>query len=139
MLPLLSGEFGIVKDPELTFSQKGNARLKLRIAAKDRVRDAQGQWADGDPWYSDLIVWGKTAENLAESIRKGDSIVVANAKAEQYEWTDQEGNKRQGYNFVADSVGVSMRWCIAKTPRAAESDGIAVAKDALGGTEMPPF
>lgn len=138
MLPLLSGEFGIVKDPELTFSNKGNARLRLRIAAKDRVRDAQGQWSDGDPWYGDLIVWGKTAENLAESIRKGDSIVVANAKAEQYEYTTTEGEKRTGQNFVADSVGVSMRWSVAKTPRALE-DVVGDVKSALGGTELPPF
>lgn len=138
MLPLLSGEFGVVKDPELSFSTNGNARLKLRISAKDRVRDKNGQWSDGKPWYGDLVVWGKTAENLAESIRKGDSIVVANAKAEQYEWQDSEGNTKTGHNFVADSVGVSVRWGLAKTLRASEDDpSVDLVKESLGAKEIP--
>lgn len=110
MLPLMSGEFGIVNDPEFTVSQNGNGRLKLRVIAKDRKRDANGNWTDGDPWFGDLVVWGKTAEHLFESVAKGDSIVVANAKAEMHKFTDKEGNERVSYQYVADSVGVSARW-----------------------------
>lgn len=110
MLPLISGEFGIVADPDFTVSQNGNGRLKLRVIAKDRKRDANGNWTDGDPWFGDLVVWGKTAENLFESVAKGDSVVVANAKAEMHKFTDKEGNERTSYQYVADAIGVSTRW-----------------------------
>lgn len=137
-LPTLSGEFGVVSDPEITFSTNGNARLKLRVIAKDRKRDANGNWTDGDPWFGDVVVWGKTAEYLCDSIAKGDSIVLANAKAEQHKYTDKEGNEKVASAFVADNVGVSTRWGFAKTQRVLDSQSaIGNALDALGATEVP--
>lgn len=142
MLPLLSGEFGIVKEPELTFTSKGDARLKLRVLAKDRVRDANGKWSDGSPWFADVIVWGKTAEHMFESIASGDTVVIANAKAEQYDYVDKEGNKRTNSQFVAEMIGVSVKWGPVKTRRA-EENSISTVVDMLGATpvqaEMSPF
>ena len=50
-----------------------------------------------------------------------------------------DGQKKQEYQIAADTVGVSMRWNTAKTPRMLESQGNAVATVAaeLGGTEIP--
>jgi len=56
-----------------------------------------------------VLCFGKAAENLFESVAKGDSVVVT-GKLEQNEWTDQEGNKRTAYRILADSIGVSVRW-----------------------------
>lgn len=139
MLPLLNGEFAVVKDIELTFSKNGNARAKVRIGAKDRVRDAQGNWTDGNPWYADLIVWGKIAQHLVDSVDKGDTIVVVNAKAESYKYTDKEGVEREGTNFtVSDhqgsmsSVGVSLRWKPTKV-------GKQAVEEVFGQTDEIPF
>jgi len=109
MLPQTFGEYGIVADPEFKFSEKGNGWLKLRCKAADRTRDAQGQWTDGKTLFIDVLCFGKAAENLFESVAKGDSVVVT-GKLEQNEWTDQEGNKRTAYRILADSIGVSVRW-----------------------------
>lgn len=139
-LPTLTGEFGVVADPDLSFSTNGNARLKLRVIAKDRKRDSTGNWVDGDPWFGDIVVWGKTAEYLCESIAKGDSIVVANAKAEQHKFTDKEGNERTAYSYVADAIGVSTRWGTARTQRVIDSNNaVADVAEMLGGTEVSPF
>ena len=132
-LPLLSGEFGVVADPDLTFSAQGNARLKLRVIAKDRKRDSNGNWVDGDPWFGDVVVWGKTAEFLCDSIAKGDSVVIANAKAEQHKFTDKEGSERTAYSYVADSIGVSTRWGTARTQRVVDSmNAVGAAPDPVG-------
>lgn len=129
MLPTLSGEFGIVSDPELTFASNGNARLKLRVIAKDRKRDSNGNWTDGDPWFGDVVVWGKTAENLMESVAKGDSVVIASAKAQM--WTsEKDGQKRTGYEYVADMIGVSVRW--KPTGGVSVKDAVANAAESLG-------
>jgi single-strand DNA-binding protein len=134
MLPSISGEFGVVGDPEIRFSEKGSAWLKVRGIAKDRVRDANGTWSDGDPVFIDIII-NAGAEHLYDSIAKGDSIIVAGKlKQRTYE---VNGDKRTDFQIRAESVGVSTRWAPAKTPKALEGGGsIDAAKDALGAVEI---
>lgn len=140
MLPVITGEFGVVADPELRFSDKGNAWLKVRGVAKDRVRDANGNWSDGPALFIDIIMMGKAAENLAESVSKGDSIVVQ-GRLEPSEWTDKEGNKQTSIRLRVEEAGVSVRWNAARTPRTIEATGGAL--DTLGATPVdestPPF
>ena len=135
MLPPITGEFGIVKEPEIKFSEKGNAWLKIRVVAKDRVRDSSGTWSDGDPLFIDVIV-NQGAEHLYESVAVGDSIIVI-GKLKQREY-EVDGQKRQAYQISADAVGVSTRWNPAKTPKMlSQSGNIANAIESLGGTEIP--
>ena len=129
MLPNIAGEFGVVADPELKFSDKGNAWMRIRGAAKDRVRDANGQWTDGPSLFIDIVIGGKIAENLMESVVKGDSINVI-GRLEQNEWTDNDGNKRTNLRIRAEEVGVSVRWNAAKTPRVLESAATTVLANA---------
>jgi single-strand DNA-binding protein len=135
MLPPICGEFGIVKEPEIKFSEKGQAWAKIRVVAKDRVRDANGTWGDGDPCFIDVIV-NQGADHLCESVTVGDSIVVM-GKLKQREY-EVDGQKRQVYQISADAVGVSTRWGSAKSARMSESQGnIDHAKNVLGATEAP--
>jgi len=135
MLPMISGEFGVVKEPEIRFSDKGTAWAKIRCSAKDRKRDSTGNWTDGEPLYINIIV-GHGAEHLVESVSPGDSILVTGKlKMREYE---VEGQKRQEYQIAADNVAVSVRWGPAKTQRTMESTGnVQAAKEALGATEIP--
>jgi single-strand DNA-binding protein len=137
MLPVITGEFGVVKDPEIKFSDKGNAWVKIRCSAKDRKRDSNGQWTDGDPLYINVIV-GNGAENLVESVATGDTITVqGRLKMREYE---VDGQKKQEYQISADVVGVSVRWNPAKTPRALEGNQsmpVSDVADAFSATEIP--
>lgn len=137
MLPIIHGEFGVVAPPDLRFSEKGSAWIKLRCIAKDRVRDANGQWGDGDPLFID-VVCSTGAEHLYESIVKGDSILVS-GKLKQREY-EKDGEKRTVYEIRADSVGVSIRWGTARTKASIEESSttstIAAVQDALGATEV---
>lgn len=139
-LPHIDGEFGVI-DLDLKFSQKGNAWLKVRGIAKDRVRDANGAWSDGDPLFIDIIV-NQGAEHLFESVVKGDTITVS-GKLKQREY-EVNGAKRTDIQIHADSVGVSTRWATARTQKSIDSNtsGVGAAQDALGGevidqTEAP--
>lgn len=134
MLPPISGEFGIVADPELRFSDKGNAWVKVRCVAKDRVRDSTGAWSDGDPVFIDVLI-NQGAEHLYESVVKGDTIIVM-GKLKQREY-EVDGQKRTVYQIAADAVGVSVRWGTAKTQRVLDqSSGIQAVAEALGATEV---
>lgn len=133
MLPTIHGEFGVVADPELRFSDKGSAWIKVRGIAKDRVRDNTGNWSDGDPLFIDILLSGQSAEHLFESIVKGDTITVT-GKLKQREY-EKDGEKRTAMEIRADSIGVSVRWGTAKTAKSLESNVSKVAKE-LGATVL---
>lgn len=131
-LPLIYGEFGVVMDPSMTISEKGNAMLRLRGIAKDRVRDANGTWADGDPMFIDIVVLGKVGENLFESVGKGDTIMVSGKlRSREYE---KDGAKQVAYQILAESAAVSVRW---KPTRETGLENVATVKEALGAAEIP--
>lgn len=137
-LPVITGEFGVIS-LDLKFSQKGNAWLKIRGIAKDRVRDANGQWGDGDPLFIDIIV-NQGSEHLCESVVKGDTVIVT-GKLKQREY-EIDGQKRVDIQIHADSVGVSTRWAPARTQRSIDANGVATVQESLGGevieqTEAP--
>lgn len=141
MLPTITGEFGVVADPEVKFSQSGKAWMSLRVVAKDRVRDEHGTWTDGEPMFLNAVIFGKHAENLTESILKGDSLILT-GKLRPNKWTDKEGVEHNDVQIAVDEIGVSVRWNPAKTQRMLESSGASVAQEMLGGTpqsEDAPF
>lgn len=133
-LPTIQGEFGVVADPEIRYSDKGNAWMKVRGIAKDRVRDQNGGWADGDPLFVDIVI-GQGAEHLFESICKGDTVIVT-GRLKQRNW-EKDGSKQSTMQIQADSVGVSTRWGPARTQRSVESAGPKAAQEVLGAVPVP--
>lgn len=118
MLPTVSGEFGVVFEPELKFNDSGVAWIKIRGAASDQVYNPETkQWEQkGDTTFVDILLGGKLAENLAESVTVGDRITV-HGDLVQREWTTNEGEKRVSYQVRAKWVGVGIVSGPAKSAR----------------------
>lgn len=114
MLPIISGEFGVVQEPELRFNDSGKAWLKIRGKAVTRTQDKNGNWVDGELCFIDIIVSNKLAENTVESISKGSTITV-NGKLHYREWENNEGTKQKTYSIYADSIGVTPRFSPVKS------------------------
>lgn len=125
MLPRATVECGVVRDPEIRFSANGRAWATCRVVAKDRVRGANGEWTDGPPSFFDIVCFGKVAENLVESVRVGDSLLV-HGKFAAHEW-EKDGSKMISWRLTADEIGVSITWNPAKTPRALGDSGTSAA------------
>lgn len=119
MLPIVASEFGIVTEPEVRFGNDGKTWANIRCVAKDRVRDALGQWVDGKPVFIDVIV-NMGAEHLVDSVSVGDSIIAIGTLATRE--SEKDGVKYTSLQFRADAVGVSTRWGTAKTPRTIETE-----------------
>jgi single-strand DNA-binding protein len=131
----VTGEFGIVKEPEIKFSSNGKAWLTIRCVAKERKLQGN-QWVDGNVTFIDVVAFDKQAENLVESVSKGDTIMVT-GKLVQREWEDNEGNKRSTMQINADQLAVSLRWGPAKAGQMlGSSNTIASVKEALGAEEL---
>ncbi len=92
----------LTRDPELRSTPSGTSVCSLRVACNTRRKDASGNWVD-KPNYFDVTVWGAQGENCAQYLSKGRPVAL-DGRLEWREWEDQNGNKRQSVEIVADSV-----------------------------------
>lgn len=116
MLPVMSGEMRLARDPELKFTQNGKAVCNLVLVANDRRRNDNGVYEDSETLFIRGAVWEKTAENCAESLVKGDLVVVTGKPhIREYE---AEGQKRQSIEMKIIEIGPSLRF--RQTPHGAD-------------------
>jgi single-strand DNA-binding protein len=92
----------LTRDPELRTTAGGTSVCSLRVACNTRRKDSSGEWVD-KPNYFDVTVWGAQGENCATYLQKGRPVAV-DGRLEWREWEDQQGNKRQAVDIIADSV-----------------------------------
>jgi single-strand DNA-binding protein len=92
----------LTRDPELRTTPSGTSVCSLRIASNTRRKDGSGNWVE-KPNFFDVTVWGAQGENCANYLSKGRPIAL-DGRLEWREWEDQNGNKRQSVDIIADSV-----------------------------------
>jgi single-strand DNA-binding protein len=93
----------LTKDPETRSLQSGSTVTSLRVAVNGRRKNGQtGQWED-KPNYFDVSVWGAQGENVQRYLTRGSGIAI-DGRLDWREWQDQQGNKRQSVDIIADNV-----------------------------------
>src|SRR5438067_12337245 len=113
----------LVDDPELRYTQTGQAVAKFRVASTPRFRDnATGEWKDGDSLFLSCSVWRQAAENVAESLQRGMRVIVT-GRLKQRNYETKEGEKRTVYEVEVDDVGPSLRNASAKVNRISRAGG----------------
>lgn len=101
------------REPELRFTNSGQAVASFGLAFNKRRRNERGEWEDADPAFFDIVCWGQLAENVAESVGKGARVVVT-GRLDQRSWENQDGDRRSKVEVVADEVAPSLRWATAE-------------------------
>jgi single-strand DNA-binding protein len=66
--------------------------------------------------FFDITCWRSLAENVAESITKGQRVIVY-GRLDQRSWENQEGERRSKVEIVADEVAPSLVWATAEITR----------------------
>lgn len=143
LLPQVSVEGTVVADPELRFSPSGVAVGRFRVAANSRKFDKESnEWKDDKSLFIQCTCFKQLAENVAESVVKGDLVVVT-GRLQTDEWETNEGEKRSQIVLIADNVGASVRF---RTIRHGERTGATRSQSReeydpwqSGGSEEPPF
>jgi single-strand DNA-binding protein len=93
----------LTRDPELRNTPSGTPVCSMRVAVNTRRKNNQtNEWED-KPNYFDVTVWGAQGENCAQYLQKGRPVGVQ-GRLEWREWEDQQGNKRQSVDIIANSV-----------------------------------
>ena len=125
----------LVGDPELRYTQTGQAVATFRVASTPRFRDnATGEWKDGDSLFLSCNVWRQAAENVAESLQRGSRVIVS-GRLRQRSYETREGEKRTVYEIEVDDVGPSLRNASAKVTKSSRSGG---GYGGQGGPGGPP-
>ena len=120
----------ITDDPELRFTPSGAAVANFTVAVNRRNRTQDGQWEDKLEGFFRCSCWRDMAENVAESLQKGNRVMVV-GRLQQRSWDDQDGNKRSAFEIQVDEVGPSLRWATATIQKSSRSGGTGGA--ATGG------
>ena len=93
----------LTKDPDLRSNPStGLSICKLRLAVNTRQKNNDsGNWEE-KPNYFDVMVFGRQAESCGQYLRKGRPVAI-DGRLEWREW-EQDGQKRQAVDIIADSV-----------------------------------
>jgi single-strand DNA-binding protein len=97
---MLIGNLGA--DPELKYTQGGQAICKLRLATTERYKSKDGERQERTEWHS-VIIWGNRAEALGKILEKGKTVYIE-GRLQTSSWDDKEGNKRYKTEINATEI-----------------------------------
>ena len=112
----------LTDDPELKFTPSGAPVANFTVASTPRTFDKQtNEWKDGDALFLRCAAWRQLAENVAESLTKGQRVIVTGAlRVRQFE--RQDGSKGTSVEMNVDEVGPSLRYATAKVTKVSRSN-----------------
>jgi single-strand DNA-binding protein len=97
---MLLGNLGA--DPELRYTQSGQAVLNMRIATTESYLDRNKVRQERTDWHN-VVLWGKRGEALAKFLTKGTTIFIEGGlRTSTYD--DKEGNKRYKTEIHANNI-----------------------------------
>ena len=97
---LLIGNLG--KDPEIRYTQSGQAVASFSLATSDNWTDQAGNRQERTEWHS-IVAWGKLADLSQRFLAKGRQVYIE-GRIQSREWTDQSGGKRRTTEIIATSI-----------------------------------
>ena len=108
----------LASDPELRFTPSGAAVANFRVLSTPRRFDkTTNDWKDGETLGITCSVWREAAENLAQSLHKGDRVIVTGELVAR-SWQTNEGENRTVMEIQAEEVGPSLRYATAQVVKA---------------------
>src|SRR5512145_237928 len=97
---ILVGNLG--RDAELRYTPGGAAVATINMATTEVWNDKGGQRQEKTEWHR-VVLWGKSAESLAEYLTKGKQIYVE-GRLQTRQWDDKDGNKRYTTEVRSDRL-----------------------------------
>jgi single-strand DNA-binding protein len=92
----------LTRDPELRYTPNGQAVTNFTIATNRVWKDAEGEQKDSAE-FTDVVVWGKIAENVANYLKKGRRAHII-GRLQTRSWEAQDGSKKYKTEVIANDV-----------------------------------
>lgn len=109
----------IASDPQLTYTERGDARLYIKVGQEHYRKEVDGSFTQLDPTFHDLIIYRKTAERAHTRFAKGDRF-VAEGYTREYDLPSPDGQTVVGEEFIAKKIGHDLartRYSVERTRR----------------------
>ena len=97
---IICGNLG--KDPELTYTQTGNAVCKFSVAVNEKWTDSAGEKQEKTEWFN-CVAWRGLAETCGKYLEKGRQVLIE-GKIQTRSWEDDKGVTRYMTELVAREV-----------------------------------
>jgi len=94
----------IASDPQLTSTERGDARFYAKIGQEHYRKDPDGSFTQTETTFHDLVAFRKTAEHAYAQFAKGDKF-VAEGYVREYDRTEPDGQRVKAEEFVAKKLG----------------------------------
>jgi len=124
---------GVVGTPPVTTTTRnGMTRLQFRLGSSQRKYNKEaGAFEYGETnWYT-VVAFRRLAENTAQSITKGDRVVVA-GKLRIDEW-EREGQRTHTVELIADAIGHDLMFGTDTFVRSASGSAASQAEPSATG------
>ncbi|MCJ7666318.1 MAG: single-stranded DNA-binding protein [Actinobacteria bacterium] len=125
----------ITRDPELRFTPSGTAVASFGLAVNRNIQNKKsGEWQTEVDFFN-ITAWYKLAENCAESLSKGDRILVS-GRLSQDNWEDKEGQKRSSVKIIASVIAPSLEFATCKLEKNPKIEGGGMTDSKSTGEEV---
>lgn len=127
----------LTRDPELRFTQSGQAVANFSIASSRRKKVGE-EWEEITSFFN-CVAWGTLGENAAGSLSKGDRV-IASGYMEQRSYETNEGEKRTVWDVTVNDLGAELRFAnvtVERTERKTSSDRAPSNQDRYADSEEP--
>lgn len=115
----------LTRDPELRFTPSGTPVASFGVAVNKSFQNkSTGEW-ENDVDFFNVVAWFKLAENCAESLIKGDRVLIT-GRLSQDSWEDKDGQKRSVFKIIANVIAPSLEFAtckLEKNPRIDTQEG----------------
>lgn len=129
-------EGNLTGDPEHGTGESGTDYARFTVAVNDRrLNETTQRWEDAGTVFHRVVVFNQQARHVADSLRKGDSVLVAGDLRFGTYVDKDSGQTRETRDIVADNVGASLKFTGIAVERSPKADGPAA--DATGPYVAP--
>lgn len=126
----------LTDDPELRFTPSGAPVCNVRVASNRRWTGRDGETQE-ETTFMNVSAWRDLAENMAESLHKGDRVVVI-GRLRVRSYDDRDGITRWVTEIEADEVCPSLRWAKASITKTAGRTAASTSSGNGDAAERPP-
>ena len=116
---------------DIQASQSGMMYAKFSVATTERKKTQDGSWEDGDTSWWNCTAFGNTAEMAAETLYKGDPVMLdGKVKIRKYE---KDGETKQSVEVTVDKIGLDLSRVKRRSSESRQS------RSSYDDSSTPPF
>ena len=115
-------EGNIAADLEVSFTPSGKQLVRFPVLVNRRRRNHDtNEWEDDEPTRHSCTAFGTLGEHIADSLAKGDRVLIVGSVVTD-SWNDKDtGDKRTAQRILVDAAGPSLRWSTAQVHKTQRS------------------